>query len=147
MWFTCLCNIGPFVILDQLSILYYLFQVKLKINFHYISFLLPAMHRYLKFSFLLYYSIKRFVHQLLVSTLQFIAPKPKLTIACTTNGLKHLQHSPNSLDLAPWGFALFPHVKMKLKGKNFFSYEDLLMAWENKCALLLDDTWQSWFKK
>ncbi|KAF2886861.1 hypothetical protein ILUMI_19311 [Ignelater luminosus] len=43
-------------------------------------------------------------------------------------------------------FALFPHVKMKLKGKRFSSDEDLLQAWDNECASLPDETWQSWFK-
>ncbi|KAF2881035.1 hypothetical protein ILUMI_25142 [Ignelater luminosus] len=35
---------------------------------------------------------------------------------------------------------------MKLKGKRFFSDENLLRAWENERTSLPDETWQSWFK-
>lgn len=64
----------------------------------------------------------------------------------TTTGLKLLEHPPYSPDLAPCDFALFPHVKMKLKGRRFSSDEDLLRAWDNECALLPSETWQNWFK-
>lgn len=70
--------------------------------------------------------------------------------ACTeylaTTGLKLLEHPPYSPDLAPCDFALFPHVKMKLKGRRFSSDEDLLRAWDNECASLQDEIWQGWFK-
>lgn len=63
----------------------------------------------------------------------------------TSTGLKLLEHPPYSPDLAPCDFALFPHVKMKLKGRRFSSDEDLLRAWDNECALLPSETWQTWF--
>jgi hypothetical protein len=38
------------------------------------------------------------------------------TTEFVTNNMVILPHPPYSLDLTPYGFALFPNLKMKLKG-------------------------------
>ena len=40
-------------------------------------------------------------------------------------GLKTIDHSPYSSDLAPMDFAVFPEIKAQLKGRRFTSLEEL----------------------
>ena len=40
-------------------------------------------------------------------------------------GLKTIDHSPNSPDLAPIDFAVFLEIKVQLKGRRFTSLEEL----------------------
>ena len=40
-------------------------------------------------------------------------------------GLKTIDHSPYSPDLAPMDFAVFPEIKAQLKGRRFTSLEEL----------------------
>ncbi|XP_068082266.1 uncharacterized protein [Anabrus simplex] len=49
------------------------------------------------------------------------------------SGLTVLDHPPYSPDLAPCDFALFPEVKMKLRGRRFASDEQLLAARDQEC--------------
>jgi hypothetical protein len=43
----------------------------------------------------------------------------------TNNNMVFIPHPPYSLDLAPRGFALFPELKMKLKGRRFETVSDI----------------------
>jgi transposase len=45
----------------------------------------------------------------------------KTTEFVTNNNMVIIPHPPYSLDLAPYDFALFPKLKMKLKGRRFES--------------------------
>jgi histone-lysine N-methyltransferase SETMAR len=56
-----------------------------------------------------------------------------------------LEHPPYSPDFAPRDFALFPYVKNRLKGRRFSNDEDLLRAWDDKCAQIAEEMWNSWF--
>lgn len=49
----------------------------------------------------------------------------------TTIRLKSLEQFPYNSNIGSCTFALFPHVKLKMKERQFFSDEDLLRAWEN----------------
>jgi hypothetical protein len=43
----------------------------------------------------------------------------------TNNNMVIVPHPPNSPDLAPCDFALFPNLKMKLKGRCFETVSDI----------------------
>jgi hypothetical protein len=49
----------------------------------------------------------------------------KTTDFVTNNNSVIVPHTPYSLDLAPCDFALFPKLKMKLKGKHFETVSDI----------------------
>jgi hypothetical protein len=48
----------------------------------------------------------------------------KTTEFMTNNNMVSVPHPPNSLDLVPCDFALFPKLKMKLKGQRFETASD-----------------------
>jgi histone-lysine N-methyltransferase SETMAR len=50
----------------------------------------------------------------------------KTTEFLTNNNMVILPHPPYSLDLVPCDFALFPKLKMKLKGRHFETVSDIL---------------------
>jgi hypothetical protein len=50
---------------------------------------------------------------------------PKATEFVTNNNIVIVQHPPYLLDLAPCDFALFPKLKMKLKGQRFETVSDI----------------------
>jgi len=43
-------------------------------------------------------------------------------------GMKQMSHPPYSPDLAPFDFAIFPHIKLQLKGVRFETLKDLQTA-------------------
>jgi hypothetical protein len=47
------------------------------------------------------------------------------TTQFVTNNMFIIPHPPYSLDLAPSDFALFPELKMKLKGQHFETVSDI----------------------
>jgi hypothetical protein len=49
----------------------------------------------------------------------------KTTEFVTNNNMVIVPHLPYSLDLAPCDFALFPKLKMKLKGRRFETVSDI----------------------
>jgi hypothetical protein len=49
----------------------------------------------------------------------------KTTEFVTNNNMAIIPHPPYSLDLAPCDFALFPKLKMKLKGRCFETVSDI----------------------
>ncbi|XP_066996056.2 uncharacterized protein [Anabrus simplex] len=62
-----------------------------------------------------------------------------------------LDHPPYSPDLAPYDFALFLEVKMKLKKWRFASDEELLAACNQECENVTEEKWPSrfsdWFRR
>lgn len=74
----------------------------------------------------------------------FTAHRPKNVTEClATTKLKLLEQPLCSPDLAPYDLKLFPHGKIKQKGIRFSSDDSLLNAWDYKCALFPNETWQS----
>lgn len=61
-----------------------------------------------------------------------------------SSGIGLINHPPYSPDLAPCDFALFPYVKIQLKGCKFSS-EEVLGAWEECCASIPEEKWNLWF--
>jgi hypothetical protein len=49
----------------------------------------------------------------------------KTTEIVTNNNMVIIHHPPYSLDSAPCDFALFPKLKMKLKGRRFETVSDI----------------------
>jgi hypothetical protein len=49
----------------------------------------------------------------------------KTTEFVTNSSMVIIRHPPYSLDLAPCDFALFPKLKMKLKGQHFETVSDI----------------------
>jgi histone-lysine N-methyltransferase SETMAR len=49
----------------------------------------------------------------------------KTTEFVTNNNIVIIPHPPYSPDLASYGFALFPKLKMKLKGRRFETVSDI----------------------
>jgi hypothetical protein len=43
----------------------------------------------------------------------------------SNNNMVIIPHPPCLLDIAPWDFALFPKLKMKLKGRHFETVSDI----------------------
>jgi transposase len=50
---------------------------------------------------------------------------PKTTEFVTNNNMVIVPHTPYSPDLAPYDFALFPKLKMKLNGRRFETVSDI----------------------
>jgi hypothetical protein len=65
--------------------------------------------------------------------------------------IKLLSHPPNSPDLAPPDFDLFPMIKGQLKGRRFDSEEELINALTVTTNYLPDVEWSEifneWFKR
>jgi transposase len=58
--------------------------------------------------------------------MRHIAPSSRQTTEfVTNNNLAIVPHPPYSPDLAPCDFALFPKLKMKLKGRRFEAVSDI----------------------
>ena len=62
-----------------------------------------------------------------------------------SSGIRAIDHPPNSPDLAPTDFGLFPYVNHQLKGRKFPSDVALLAAWEDVCSSIPDNKWKEWF--
>jgi transposase len=75
----------------------------------------------------------------------------KNTQFLTNNNMVIVPHPPYSSDLAPCDFALFPKLKMKLKGRRFETVSDI----QRKSQAVLDSiqdndfhgTFQAWRKR
>ena len=61
------------------------------------------------------------------------------------NGSSTIQHPAYSLDLAPCDFALFPYVKLRMKGRHFLSDEEVDSRFLGRMWLDTKKMWDEWF--
>lgn len=92
----------------------------------------------------------RKVHKRLFKYLLHMDNAPPHTSDIVINTLRGLQwnqlpHPPYSPDLSPCDFFLFPYLKRKLRGTNFRTTDQLVLAIEHQIALITTHQWERCF--